>query len=211
MDIQLSRTRHVRRAYGIDEIALVPGDGTVDPSLVQSHWTLGGIERPMPVIASAMDSVVDVSMAVQLSQLGALGVLNLEGLQARYDDPGSALEQIAAVEGEGFVGLMQELYSKPIREELIVERVRQIKAAGGIAAVSATPAGAMAFGHAVATAGADVFFVQATVVSTRHQSPPARTSWTSRRFVRKCPCRWCWATASPTGCAWSSSRPGPRG
>lgn len=187
MDIQLSQTRRVRRAYGIDEIALAPGGSTVDPSLVQSRWTLGGIERSMPVIASAMDSVVDVSMAVQLSQLGALGVLNLEGLQARYDDPGSALEQIAAVEGDGFVELMQELYSKPIREELVVERVRQIKAAGGIAAVSATPAGAMAFGHAVAKAGADVFFVQATVVSTRHQSPPGQNKLDLKAFCQEMP------------------------
>jgi len=187
VDIQLSQVRHVRRAYGIDEIALAPGGGTVDPSLVQSHWTLGGIERPMPIIASAMDSVVDVSMAVQLSQLGALGVLNLEGLQTRYDDPGIALERIAAVEGDGFVSLMQELYSAPIREELILERVREIKETGGIAAVSATPAGAMAFGHAVAQAGADVFLVQATVVSTHHQSPPGQNKLDLKAFCQEMP------------------------
>ena len=187
MDIQLSQVRHVRRAYGIDEIALVPGSATVDPSLVQTHWTLGGIERPMPILASAMDSVVDVPMAVQLSRLGALGVLNLEGLQARYEDPGRALERIATVEGNKFVGLMQELYSAPVREELILERVREIKEAGGIAAVSATPAGAMAFGRAVAQAGADLFFVQATVVSTRHQSPPGQNKLDLKAFCQEMP------------------------
>ena len=187
MDIQLSQVRHVRRAYGIDEIALAPGGSTVDPSLVQSHWTLGGIERPIPIIASAMDSVVDGPMAVQLSQLGALGVLNLEGLQTRYDDPNTALDRIAAVEGDGFVGLMQELYSAPVREELILQRVREIKEAGGIAAVSATPAGAMAFGHAVAQAGADVFFVQATVVSTQHQSPPGQAKLDLKAFCKEMP------------------------
>ena len=187
MDIQLSQVRHVRRAYGIDEIALAPGAVTVDPSLVQSRWTLGGVERPMPIVASAMDSVVDVPMAVQLSELGALGVLNLEGLQTRYDDPSTALERIAAVEGDGFVGLMQELYSAPIREDLIGERVRQIKGAGGIAAVSATPAGAMAFGRVVARAGADLFFVQATVVSTHHQSPPGRNNLDLKAFCREMP------------------------
>lgn len=187
MDIQLSQVRHVRRAYGIDEIALAPGGSTMDPSLAQSNWTLGGIERPMPIIASAMDSVVDASMAVQLSQLGALGVLNLEGLQARYDDPTVALERIAAVEGDGFVGLMQELYSAPIQEELIVERVREIKGEGGIAAVSATPVGAMAFGRAAAQAGADVFFVQATVVSTHHQSPPNQNTLDLKAFCQEMP------------------------
>jgi len=185
VDIQLSRVRHVRRAYGIDEIALAPGGSTVDPSLVQSHWHLGGIERPMPIIASAMDSVVDVPMAVHLSRLGALGVLNLEGLQTRYADPTAALERIAAVGVHEFVGLMQELYSAPVREELILERVREIKAAGGIAAVSATPAGALAFGHVVAKAGADLFFVQATVVSTCHHSPPGQDKLDLKAFCQE--------------------------
>ncbi len=185
VDIQLSRVRHVRRAYGIDEIALAPGGSTVDPSLVQSHWHLGGIERPMPIIASAMDSVVDVPMAVHLSRLGALGVLNLEGLQTRYADPTAALERIAAVGVHEFVGLMQELYSAPVREELILERVREIKAAGGIAAVSATPAGALAFGHVVAKAGADLFFVQATVVSTCHHTPPGQDKLDLKAFCQE--------------------------
>ncbi|WP_094554417.1 GuaB3 family IMP dehydrogenase-related protein [Synechococcus sp. 1G10] len=176
MSIQLGRSRTVRRAYGIDEIALVPGGRTVDPEVTDSRWTIGGIEREIPIIASAMDGVVDVSMAVELSRLGALGVLNLEGVQCRYDDPNPILDRIAAVGKEAFVPLMQELYAQPVREDLIRQRIAAIKTAGGIAAVSATPAAALRFGQAVAEAGADLFFVQATVVSTDHIGPAGRAT-----------------------------------
>ncbi|GIR75098.1 MAG: hypothetical protein CM15mP77_2550 [Synechococcus sp.] len=97
MDIQLGRSKTVRRAYGIDEIALVPGGRTVDPEVTDTRWSLGGIEREIPIIASAMDGVVDVDMAVRLSQLGALGVLNLEGVQTRLRGSQRVLDRIAAV------------------------------------------------------------------------------------------------------------------
>ncbi|WP_080805365.1 GuaB3 family IMP dehydrogenase-related protein [Halomicronema hongdechloris] len=171
MNIQLGRGKTVRRAYGIDEIALVPGPRTLDPQLADTRWQLGNIERQIPIIASAMDGVVDVRMAVLLSELGALGVLNLEGIQTRYEDPDPVLDKIAAVGKDEFVPLMQQLYSQPVKPELIQARIQEIKGQGGIAAVSATPVGAMRFGQAVAEAGADLFFVQATVVSTAHLSP----------------------------------------
>ena len=171
MDIQLGRSRTVRRAYGIDEIALVPGGRTVDPAVVDSSWQVGGFKREIPIIASAMDGVVDAAMVAELSRLGALGVLNLEGVQCRYSDPNPVLDRIAAVGKEDFVTLMQELYSQPVQEKLIRQRITEIKQAGGIAAVSATPMAALKFGKAVAEAGADLFFVQATVVSTDHQGP----------------------------------------
>ncbi|MFL0769569.1 MAG: GuaB3 family IMP dehydrogenase-related protein [Prochlorococcus sp.] len=176
MDIQLGRSKIVRRAYGIDEIALVPGGRTVDPDVTDTSWTLGGIEREIPIIASAMDGVVDVGMAVELSRLGAIGVLNLEGVQTRYEDPNPILDQIAAVGREGFVTLMQELYKQPVKEELIRARIKEIKAAGGIAAVSGTPLAAIRFAQAISEAGADLFFVQATVVSTEHIGPEGRES-----------------------------------
>lgn len=169
--MELGRGKPVRRAYGIDEIALVPGSTTLDPSLADTHWQIGGIDREIPIIASAMDGVVDVAMAIRLSQLGALGVLNLEGIQTRYADPNPVLDQIAAVGKEDFVGLMQRLYAEPIKPELITQRIQEIKAGGGIAAVSVTPAGATRFGQTIAAAGADLLFVQATVVSTAHLSP----------------------------------------
>ncbi len=171
MNIQLGRGKTVRRAYGIDEIALVPGPRTLDPSLADTRWQIGGIEREIPIIASAMDGVIDVTMAIRLSELGALGVLNLEGIQTRYDDPTPILDKIASVGKDEFVGLMQTLYAEPVKTELITQRIREIKAGGGIAAVSLTPAGAARFGATVAGAGADLVFVQATVVSTAHLSP----------------------------------------
>ncbi|NMF83184.1 GuaB3 family IMP dehydrogenase-related protein [Nodosilinea sp. P-1105] len=171
MNMQLGRGKTARRAYGIDEIALVPGPRTLDPSLADTRWQIGGIEREIPIIASAMDGVIDVSMAIQLSQLGALGVLNLEGIQTRYENPNPVLDKIAAVGKDEFVGLMQSLYAEPIKPALISQRIQDIKAGGGIAAVSVTPAGAAKFGETLAAAGADLVFVQATVVSTAHLSP----------------------------------------
>ncbi|TVQ42458.1 MAG: GuaB3 family IMP dehydrogenase-related protein [Gloeocapsa sp. DLM2.Bin57] len=171
MDIIIGRGKTARRAYGIDEIALAPGAGTLDPSLANTTWQLGNITREIPIIASAMDSVVDVKMAAKLSQLGALGVLNLEGIQTRYTDPEPILEKIVSVGKTEFVELMQELYAEPIKEELITQRITEIKDNGGIAAVSLTPAGAQKFAATIKTAAPDLVFLQATVVSTAHLAP----------------------------------------
>jgi len=175
VDTIIGRGKTARRAYGIDEIALVPGVRTLDPSLADTRWSLGNIEREIPIIASAMDGVVDTKMAVLLSELGALGVLNLEGIQTRYEDPNPILDRITAVGKAEFVSLMQELYAEPIKPQLIELRIQEIQEKGGIAAVSLTPAGAVKYGAIVAQAAADILFVQATVVSTAHLSPEAIT------------------------------------
>jgi IMP dehydrogenase len=187
VDIVIGRNKTARRAYGMDEIALVPGRRTLDPQLADTKWEIGGIQRDIPMIASAMDGVVDVGMAVRLSQMGALGVLNLEGIQTRYTDPNPILDQIAQVDVDGFVTLMQRLYAEPVKLELIRQRIQEIKAQGGIAAVSATPAGASQFGQAVAEAGADLFFIQATVVSTAHLSPESITPLDLAQFCKDMP------------------------
>jgi IMP dehydrogenase len=187
VDIVIGRNKTARRAYGMDEIALVPGRRTLDPQLAETKWEIGGIQRDIPMIASAMDGVVDVGMAVRLSQMGALGVLNLEGIQTRYAEPNPILDQIAQVDVDGFVTLMQRLYAEPVKLELIRQRIREIKAQGGIAAVSATPAGASQFGQAVAEAGADLFFIQATVVSTAHLSPESITPLDLAQFCKDMP------------------------
>jgi IMP dehydrogenase len=187
VEIQIGRGKAARRAYGIDEIALVPGQRTLDPSLADTRWQIGHIEREIPIIASAMDGVVDVKMAVLLSQLGALGVINLEGIQTRYEDPNPILDRIAAVDKTEFVPLMQELYASPVKPELIEQRIREIKQQGGIAAVSATPAGAAKYGATVAKAGADLFFIQATVVSTAHLSPDSITPLDLAQFCQEMP------------------------
>jgi len=183
----IGRGKMARRAYGIDEIALVPGVRTLDPSLANTHWTIGGIEREIPIIASAMDGVVDVRMAVLLSELGALGVLNLEGIQTRYEDPNPILDRIASVGKSEFVGLMQELYQEPIKPELVALRIQEIKAQGAIAAVSLTPVGASRFGQVVAQARADLLFIQATVVSTAHLAPEAIAPLDLHRFCQEMP------------------------
>lgn len=170
METQIGRGRTARRAYGIDEIALVPGQSTLDPELVNTQWQIGAITRDIPIIASAMDSVVDVQMAVILSQLGALGVINLQGVLTRYEDPSAVLKHIASVGPDDFVSLMQHIYAEPVKPELIRKRLGQIKAEGGIACASATPQVAGEYGPVAAEAGCDLFFLQATVVSTTHHS-----------------------------------------
>lgn len=187
MNIEIGRGKSARRAYGIDEIALVPGQRTLDPSLADTKWQIGGIEREIPIIASAMDGVVDVRMAILLSELGAMGVLNLEGIQTRYADPQPILERIASVGNHEFVSLMQQLYAEPIKPELIDLRIKEIKAGGGIAAVSGTPAAASKYGRAVAESGADIFFVQATVVSTAFLSPEAIAPLDLTQFCQEMP------------------------
>jgi len=187
VNIEIGRGKSARRAYGIDEIALVPGQRTLDPSLAETRWQIGGIDREIPIVASAMDGVVDVRMAVLLSELGAMGVLNLEGIYTRYTDPQPILERIASVGNHEFVSLMQQLYAEPIKPELIGQRIKEIKDGGGIAAVSATPAGASQYGRAVAAAGADLFFVQATVVSTAFLSPESVTPLDLTQFCQEMP------------------------
>ena len=157
---------------------------TLDPSLADTRWEIGSIERQIPIIASAMDGVVDVRMAILLSELGAMGVLNLEGIQTRYTDPEPILDRIVAVGKSEFVGLMQELYAEPIKPELIAKRIGHIKEGGGIAAVSLTPAGVIKYGEIVASNGADLLFIQATVVSTAHLSPESFTPLDLAQFCQ---------------------------
>lgn len=187
MSIQIGRGKTARRAYGFDEIALVPGRSTLDPALADTRFSIGGINLEIPILASAMDGVVDVGMAAHLSKLGALGVLNLEGIQTRYADPNPILDKIAAVGKDEFVGLMQELYAAPIQPELIRQRISDIKAQGGKAAVSLTPAGASKYGAVVAEAGADLCLIQATVVSTAHLSPEEITPLDLAKFCAEMP------------------------
>jgi IMP dehydrogenase len=187
VDIQIGRGKSARRAYGIDEIALVPGLKTLDPSLADTRWQIGGIERDIPIIASAMDGVVDVRMAVELSKLGAMGVINLEGIQTRYSDPNPILDRIAEVGVDGFVTLMQELYAQPIDPALIEQRIKEVKDLGGIAAVSATPAAAAKYGAVIAKAGADIIFIQATVVSTEFMAPEGISPLDLAKFCQEMP------------------------
>ena len=168
VNIEIGLNKKVRRAYGIDEIALVPGTRTLDYDLTNPSWSIGNVKREIPIIASAMDSVVDVDTAVELSKLGALGVLNMEGIQTRYENPKEILSQISSVGKSEFVPLMQKIYSEPIKEDLIIQRINEIKEKGGIAALSGTPQAAIKFKETLVKSKIDLFFLQGTVVSTEH-------------------------------------------
>ena len=168
MNIELGLNKKVRRAYGIDEIALVPGKRTLDYNLTDPSWLIGNLKREVPIVASAMDSVVDVNTAVELTKLGALGVINMEGIQTRYKNPGEILDQIASVGKNDFVPLMQKIYREPVKQELISQRINEVKEKGGIAAFSGTPQAAIKFQETLNNSKLDLFFLQGTVVSTEH-------------------------------------------
>jgi IMP dehydrogenase len=174
----------LRAAYGFDDVAIVPGVETLHPDDVDLHWELGGRRFSIPFIASAMDGVVDVPFAIALGQRGGLAVLNLEGLQTRYEQPEEALAQIASAPRETVTELMQRLYQAPIRDDLVARRVQQIKAAGVDAAVSSTPSLAERLGPIVAEAGANVFVVQSTVTSRRFRSHNGNPPLDFTRFCR---------------------------
>jgi IMP dehydrogenase len=160
----------MRRAYGFDEVAIVPGDATINPGMTEIDLRIGELEFALPIMAAAMDAVVDAKFAADFSKLGGLAVLNLEGVQTRYDDPDAVLEEMAHASPEEATALLQRLYAEPIRPDLIGERVRQVKQAGGVAAVSCTPMNTKKFAPLAREAGADVFVVQSTVTTARHVS-----------------------------------------
>ena len=169
-----SETR-LRRAYGFEEIALVPGEVTVDPSEVDISTDLGGRRLEIPFLAAAMDAVTDVAFASRMSRAGGVGFLNLEGLATRYEDASPIIERVAAAEsGQQAAHLLAEAYEAPIRDDLITAVIRGVKASGGIAAVSTTPAAAWHHAEVAADAGADLFLVQSQVSSARHISTSGR-------------------------------------
>ena len=163
--------KEMRRAYGFDDVAIVPGGHhTVNPDLVELSFHLGHLNFQLPFISAAMDGVVDVDMAVAFSKAGGLAVLNLEGVQTRYENPLEVLERIAVAPKHEVTALMQKIYSAPMKPNLVGERVKQIKEQGGVAAVSATPMNTKKFAPIARDAGVDVFVVQSTVTSARHIS-----------------------------------------
>lgn len=180
MGMWIGRNRKARVTYGFDEIALVPGDVTINPNEVDISFAIprkdaAPILLPSPILASAMDGVVDVRFAIEMGKLGALAVLNLEGVQTRYENPSDVLAEIVAAEKDHVTALIQKIYTQPVREDLIARRVEEIKAGGVIAAVSSIPQKAEHYGAIAQEAGADVFVVQSTVSTVRHVSTEYRT------------------------------------
>jgi IMP dehydrogenase len=163
-----SKVDSLRPTYGFEDVSLAPGTDTIEPADVDLAQTFCGIDLEIPILASAMDAVVDARMAGELARLGGLAVLNLEGIQTRYDDPDTVLERIAGAADDAVQELLAEAYREPIREDLIAARIDAIHAAGSRAAVAATPAAARRFGPFSAEHGADLFLVQSQVSSARH-------------------------------------------
>jgi IMP dehydrogenase len=163
-----SKVDTIRPTYGFEDVSLAPGTDTVEPSDVDVSQSFCGIQLDIPILASAMDAVVDVRMAGALARLGGLAILNLEGVQTRYDDPDAILARVAGAADGEVQDLLAEVYRQPIREDLIAARLEAIHATGSRAAVAATPAAARRFGPFSAEHGADLFLVQSQVSSARH-------------------------------------------
>ena len=163
-----SKVDHLRPTYGFDDVSLAPGLETIEPNDVELGQRFCGIELAIPILAAAMDAVVDPAFAGALARLGGLAVLNLEGVQARYEDPAAILDRIAGAADEEVQAVLSEAYAAPIREDLVGLRIQQIHDAGSKAAVAATPAAARRWGPFCAEHGADLFLVQSQVSSARH-------------------------------------------
>ena len=176
MGMWIGRNRKARVTYGFDEIALVPGEITINPNEVDTSFVIPrpGDQEPLrlkiPIIASAMDGVTNVRFCIEMAKLGGLGVVNLEGVQTRYDDPEDALSQIVKADKGTVTEQIQKLYTQPIKEELIAKRVQELRKGGGIVAVSSIPQKAERYAAIAQEAGADVFVVQSTVSTVRHIS-----------------------------------------
>jgi len=186
MEVEIGRGKKGRRAYGFDDIAIVPSRRTRDVDDVDITWQLGPHKLELPCLASAMDGVVDPPFAIEMGKLGGLAVLNLEGVQTRYENPSQQLDRIAALPAETATRAMQEIYAAPIRPELIAERIKEIKAGGGLAAASLTPARVRDYYEVALDAGVDVLIIQATVVSADHVSTRAEPL-NLKDFIAACP------------------------
>ena len=162
--------KELERSYGFDDVAIVPGEVTINPDMTSTKMTIGDQTFDIPIMASAMDGAVSPSFATLMYEMGGLGVLNAEGLYTRYEDPYSILEEITSMPQSEVTEHIQQVYGEPIKEDLIGKRVSEIKQAGGVCAVSFTPQNTKRMSPAAVEAGADLVFVQSTVTTARHMS-----------------------------------------
>jgi IMP dehydrogenase len=186
MEVEIGRGKKARRAYGFDDIAIVPSRRTRDPDDVDITWTLGPYRFELPLLASAMDGVVSPETAGILGRLGGLAVLNLEGIWTRYEDADAQLERIAHLDREEATREMQEIYSEPVKPELIAQRIEEIKAHGVVAAASLTPQRVEQHYELALEAGLDILVIQGTVISAEHVSSSGHVL-NLKEFVREVP------------------------
>src|SRR6476646_787913 len=186
MEIEIGRGKKGRRAYGFDDIAIVPSRRTRDPDDIDISWKLGPYKFELPMLASAMDGVVSPETAGIIGRLGGLAVLNLEGIFTRYEDADEQLERIAGLPKEEATREMQEIYREPVKEELIVQRIKEIKAHGVVASASLTPQRVEQYYELCLDAGLDILVIQGTVISAEHVSSSGH-ALNLKEFVRELP------------------------
>jgi IMP dehydrogenase len=186
MEIEIGRGKKARRAYGFDDVAIVPSRRTRDPEDVDISWTLGPYRFELPLLASALDGVVSPQTAGTIGKLGGLAVLNLEGIFCRYEDVDAQLERIADLSREEATREMQEIYREPVKPELIAQRIREIKEQGVVVAASLTPQRVREHYEIALEAGLDILVIQGTVVSAEHVSTVAEPL-NLKEFIRQVP------------------------
>ena len=188
MEVEIGRGKKARRAYGFDDIAIVPSRRTRDPDDVDISWTLGPYRFDLPLLASAMDGVVSPETAIEMGRLGGLAVLNLEGVFTRYEDADDQLARIAQLPKAEATREMQAIYEEPVKPELIRQRIEEIKASGVVTAASLTPQKVRQYHELVLDAGLDILVIQGTVVSAEHVSQdPSRPPLNLKEFIAELP------------------------
>ena len=183
-EVEIGMGKSGRRAYGFDDIAIVPSRRTRDPEDVDITWEIDAFKFQLPLMASAMDGVVSPATAIEIGRLGGVGVLNLEGLWTRYEDPESLLEEISKLDVEKATARMQQIYMEPIKPELVAQRIREINAAGVTSCASVTPQRTESLSKAILEAELDLLVIQGTVVSAEHVSKTVEPL-NLKQFVRE--------------------------
>ncbi|MCE2806899.1 MAG: GuaB3 family IMP dehydrogenase-related protein [Actinobacteria bacterium] len=183
-EVEIGMGKSGRRAYGFDDIAIVPSRRTRDPEDVDITWEIDAFKFQLPLMASAMDGVVSPATAIEIGRLGGVGVLNLEGLWTRYEDPESLFEEISKLDVEKATARMQQIYMEPIKPELVAQRIREINAAGVTSCASVTPQRTESLAKAILEAELDLLVIQGTVVSAEHVSKTVEPL-NLKKFVRE--------------------------
>lgn len=183
-EVEIGMGKSGRRAYGFDDIAIVPSRRTRDPEDVDITWEIDAFRFELPLMASAMDGVVSPATAIEIGRLGGVGVLNLEGLWTRYEDPESLFEEISKLDVEKATARMQQIYMEPIKPELVTQRIREINAAGVTSCASVTPQRTESLAKAILDAELDLLVIQGTVVSAEHVSKTVEPL-NLKKFVRE--------------------------
>ncbi len=186
MEIEIGKGKTGRRSYGFDEVSIVPSRRTRDPEDIDISANIGKHKLELPVLASAMDGVVDVKFAIEMRKIGGLAVLNLEGLQCKYENADEILDNISKFSDKEATRKMQEIYQEPIKEELIAERIKQIKKKSDIVCASLTPKNVEKYYKLAIDAGLDILVIQGTVVSAEHVSK-TKAPLDLKKFIPECP------------------------